>query len=71
MFILFRKCPLVCLDKTLIPRLGSCRDFEAALKLTFRPSTRWTPLKSIIWRNILGCFSQKPSFCFDWRKKDM
>jgi len=35
---------MVCLDNTLIPRLGSCRDFEAALKL-IRSSTRWTPLK--------------------------
>ena len=26
---------------------GSCRDFEAALKLTSGPSTRWTPLKTL------------------------
>ncbi len=36
--------------------------FEAALKLQFGPSTRGLPLKSIIWRKILGCFPQKPYF---------
>jgi len=38
---------MVCLEKTLIPRLGSCRDFEAALKLQFIPLNCWFPLKSL------------------------
>jgi len=45
--------------------------FEAALKLTFGPSTQWIPLKSTIWRKIRECFPQKPSFLFKWRKKDL
>ena len=37
-FFLFRKLPIVSLDKTLISRLGSCRDVEAALRRTSEPS---------------------------------
>jgi len=33
-FFFFRKWQTVWLDYTCIPQLGSCRDFEAALKLT-------------------------------------
>ncbi len=38
--------------------------------LQFGPLTCWPPLKSIIWRKILECFPQIPSFIFDWRNKD-
>ncbi len=65
-FVIFLKWPMVCLDKTLIHRLVS---FIAALKRSFWPSTVWSPLKLIIWIQILQCFHQKPSFLFDWRKK--
>jgi len=65
MFLLFCcKCLLVCLDQTLI---GSCRDFEAALKLTSGPSTRWTPLKSL-WRNP-GVCSSKTFISFPLKKE--
>jgi len=32
-----KKMTMVWLDKAFIPRLGSCRAFEAAVKLQFRP----------------------------------
>jgi len=48
------------------------KPFEQfALKLSFGFWTVWYPVKCIIWRKILECFHQKPSFLFDWRKKDM
>jgi len=43
--------------------------FEAALKLQFGPSIRWTPLKSTIWRRILECFSSKTFISFRLKKE--
>jgi len=39
-------------------------SLQFVLKLSFGPWTVWFPLKSIIWRKILECFTQKPSFLF-------
>jgi len=64
--LIFRKLQIVSLDKTLISQLGLSQAFEAAMRLTFRPSNR-LPLKSIIWRKILEFSAQKNLFFFDLR----
>ncbi len=46
-YYFFRKWQIVSLDKTLIPRLGSCSALEAALKLQFN---LLVPLKSTTWK---------------------
>ena len=65
LFVFFRIWPMVWIDKTLIPRLGSCRAFEAALKLQFGPSTRW----SHCMEKNPGRFSSKTFISFRLKKE--
>ncbi len=68
---LFLKWPLVWLDKTLIHRLVSFKALWSGTETGIWTLIRLVPNEVHYMEKILECFHQKPSFLFDWRKKDV
>jgi len=70
-FLFFFKWAIVSFDKSLIHHLKSFTALWTVCSETVWTLNRLVPTEVYIWRKMLERFHQKPSFLFDWRKKDV